>query len=160
MKKCLFLICLIAGCLAIQAQYTAHYLLHTGYTLQKNTHYGELGAGILLLKTDDVVWRGQAGVQLGSKGGKAQILPKAQADVLLNFRKNADLRHSYYFLAGSEFTTEYAAPKAGISLFGLLDLTAGYGFAYTEKNRENYNGLNIGLKLHLPIVVLQELRKK
>jgi hypothetical protein len=65
---------------------------------------------------------------MGSVDSKFAIMPKLQADVLLNFEKNVDFYHSYYFLAGVEGTNKYIAPKIGVTLFGMLDLTGGYAF--------------------------------
>jgi hypothetical protein len=45
-------------------------------------------------------------------------MPKLQADVLLNFEKNVDFYHSYYFLAGAEGTNKYIAPKIGVTFSG------------------------------------------
>jgi hypothetical protein len=48
---------------------------------------------------------------MGSAHSNLQLCPKFQADVLLNFEKNVDFYHSYYFLMGAEGTNKYIAPK-------------------------------------------------
>ena len=80
---------------------------------------------------------------------------------MINFERNVDLYHSYYFLAGAEITTKYAAPKIGASLFGLLDLTAGYGFSLDKNgiNGKELKGLNLNFTLNLPLVMLNDLLK-
>ncbi|HAV03215.1 MAG TPA: hypothetical protein DCW95_08570, partial [Chryseobacterium sp.] len=62
-------------------------------------------------------------------------------------------------LVGAEATTKYVAPKAGVSLFGLIDLTGGYGFSLDEKGLKGkkLEGLNINFTLNLPVVMLYEL---
>ena len=96
---------------------------------------------------------------MGVANEKFVIMPKVQGDILINFEKNVDLYHSYYFLAGAEVTTKYAAPKIGVSLFGLLDLTGGYAFSLDKSgiNGKELKGLNINFTLNLPLVLLHDL---
>lgn len=151
----LCLILLFLTSVKSQAQLTVHPLLHVGYAYQ-NQSFGEVGAKILMLKNDDVIYRLGASVLLGSANGKMAALPKIQGDVLLNFEKNVDFYHAYYFLAGAEVTTQYAAPKIGVTLFGLLDLSGGYAFSLNRKgiNGKKLEGLNLNVTLNIPLVVL------
>lgn len=143
---------------SLQAQMTVHRLLHVGYVYQ-NQSFGEVGGRLLFLNTDDVVYRLGASALMGSTNGEFAIMPKVQGDILLNFERNVDLYHSYYFLAGAELTTKYIAPKIGATLFGLLDLTGGYAFSLDKKgiNGKELKGLNINVTLNLPFVMLQDL---
>ena len=104
-----------------------HKMISVGYTYQ-NQSFGEIGGKLLFLKNDDVIYRVGGSAMMGSVDSKFAIMPKLQADVLLNFEKNVDFYHSYYFLAGVEGTNKYIAPKIGVTLFGMLDLTGGYAF--------------------------------
>lgn len=151
----LCLILLFLTSVKSQAQLTVHPLLHVGYAYQ-NQSFGEVGAKILMLKNDDVIYRLGASALLGSANGKMAALPKIQGDVLLNFEKNVDFYHAYYFLAGAEVTTQYAAPKIGVTLFGLLDLSGGYAFSLSRKgiNGKKLEGLNLNVTLNIPLVVL------
>ena len=74
---------------------------------------------------------------MGSANSKFAIMPKVSADILLNFQKNVDFYHSYYFLLGAEATNKYIAPKAGVTLFGLLDLTGGYALSVGNSGIRN-----------------------
>ena len=96
---------------------------------------------------------------MGNATGKFAVMPKVQGDILLNFQRNVDLYHSFYFLAGAEATTKYIAPKAGVTLFGLLDLTGGYAFPIDNEgiNGKKLKGLNINFTLNLPIVLIHDL---
>lgn len=143
---------------SLQAQMTVHRLVHVGYVYQ-NQSFGEVGGRLLFLNTDDVVYRLGASALMGSANGEFAIMPKVQGDILLNFERNVDLYHSYYFLAGAELTTKYIAPKIGATLFGLLDLTGGYAFSIDKNgiNGKELKGLNINLTLNLPLVMLQDL---
>lgn len=98
---------------------------------------------------------------MGSTNSKFVIMPKLQADVLLNFEKNVDFYHSYYFLAGVEGTNKYVAPKIGVSLFGILDLTGGYAFAMGNAglNGKKMEGLNINFTLNIPTVFIHDMFK-
>ena len=144
-----------------KAQLTVHKLIHAGYVYQ-NQSFGEIGGRLLFLKTDDVIYRLGASALMGIAHEKFAILPKVQGDILINFERNVDLYHSYYFLAGAEVTTKYVAPKIGASLFGLLDLTGGYAFSLDKKgvNGKELKGLNLNVTLSLPLVLLQDLLKK
>lgn len=141
-----------------KGQMTMHKMIHAGYVYQ-NQSFGEIGGRLLFLNNDDVIYRVGAAALMGSVNNDFAILPKIQGDVLINFERNVDLYHSYYFLAGAEVTTKYAAPKIGASLFGILDLTAGYGFSLDKNgiNGKELKGLNLNFTLNLPLVMLHDL---
>ena len=163
MKKILgitFLLILFANHTA-KSQLTMHKLVHVGYVYQ-NQSFAELGGRLLFLENDDMIYRLGAAAMLGSANGKFAVLPKVQGDILINFQRNVDLYHSYYFLAGAEATTKYIAPKIGATLFGIIDLTGGYAFPVDKSgiNGEELKGLNINFTLNLPLVMLNDLLKK
>ncbi|MCW4451410.1 hypothetical protein OK344_04235 [Kaistella sp. BT6-1-3] len=144
-----------------KAQFTMHKLIHVGYVYQ-NQSFAELGGRLLFLENDDTIYRVGAAALLGSANGKFAVLPKIQGDILINFERNVDLYHSYYFLAGAEATTKYIAPKIGATLFGIIDLTGGYVFPIDKSgiNGKELKGLNINFTLNLPLVMLNDLLKK
>ncbi|RXM38855.1 hypothetical protein BOQ62_15175 [Chryseobacterium sp. CH21] len=144
----------------IKAQYTMHKMISVGYTYQ-NQSFGEVGGKLLFLKNDDVIYRLGGSALMGVAGSKFAIMPKLQADVLLNFEKNVDFYHSYYFLAGVEGTTKYIAPKIGVTLFGMLDLTGGYAFPIgnTRLNGKEMKGLNVNFTLNIPTVFIHDMFK-
>ncbi|WP_288435685.1 hypothetical protein [uncultured Chryseobacterium sp.] len=143
-----------------KAQYTMHKMISVGYTYQ-NQSFGEIGGKLLFLKNDDVIYRLGGSALMGVADSKFAIMPKLQADVLLNFEKNVDFYHSYYFLAGVEGTTKYIAPKIGVTLFGMLDLTGGYAFPIgnTRLNGKEMKGLNINFTLNIPTVFIHDMFK-
>ena len=143
-----------------KAQYTIHKMINVGYVYQ-NQSFGEIGGRLLFLKNDDVIYRLGGSALMGSTHSQFAIMPKLQADVLLNFEKNVDFYHSYYFLAGVEGTNKYVAPKIGVSLFGILDLTGGYAFAMgnTGLNGKKMEGLNINFTLNIPTVFIHDMFK-
>ena len=137
-----------------------HKMIHVGYVYQ-NQSFGEIGGKLLFLNNDDVLYRIGASAVMGSVNSQLGIMPKIQGDVLLNFEKGVDLYHSYYFLAGAEATTKYIAPKVGFSLFGLMDLAAGYAFSLGGNglNGKEMNGFNLNFTLNMPIPMLQDYLK-
>ncbi|HCN48990.1 MAG TPA: hypothetical protein DIT10_07840 [Chryseobacterium sp.] len=143
-----------------KAQYTMHKMISVGYTYQ-NQSFGEIGGKLLFLKNDDVIYRLGGSALMGSADSKFAIMPKLQADVLLNFEKNVDFYHSYYFLAGVEGTNKYIAPKIGVTLFGMLDLTGGYAFPIgdTRLNGKEMKGVNINFTLNIPTVFIHDMFK-
>ena len=143
-----------------KAQYTMHKMISVGYTYQ-NQSFGEIGGKLLFLKNDDVIYRLGGSALMGAADSKFAIMPKLQADVLLNFQKNVDFYHSYYFLAGVEGTNKYIAPKIGVTLFGMLDLTGGYAFPFgdTRLNGKEMKGLNINFTLNIPTVFIHDMFK-
>lgn len=143
-----------------KAQYTMHKMISVGYTYQ-NQSFGEVGGKLLFLKNDDVIYRLGGSALMGVADSKFAIMPKLQADVLLNFEKNVDFYHSYYFLAGVEGTNKYIAPKIGVTLFGMLDLTGGYAFPIgdTRLNGKEMKGLNINFTLNIPTVFIHDMFK-
>jgi hypothetical protein len=143
-----------------KAQYTMHKMISVGYTYQ-NQSFGEVGGKLLFLKNDDVIYRLGASALMGTVDSKFAIMPKMQADVLLNFEKNVDFYHSYYFLAGVEGTNKYIAPKIGVTLFGMLDLTGGYAFPIgdTRLNGKEMKGLNVNFTLNIPTVFIHDMFK-
>ena len=162
MKKILgitFLLILFANQTA-KSQLTMHKLVHVGYVYQ-NQSFAELGGRLLFLENDDMIYRLGAAAMLGSANGKFAVLPKIQGDILINFQRNVDLYHSYYFLAGAEATTKYIAPKIGATLFGIIDLTGGYAFPIDKSgiNGKELKGLNLNFTLNIPIVMLNDLLK-
>ncbi|ALR32359.1 hypothetical protein ATE47_18365 [Chryseobacterium sp. IHB B 17019] len=143
-----------------KAQYTMHKMISVGYTYQ-NQSFGEVGGKLLFLKNDDVIYRLGGSALMGSANSKFAIMPKLSADVLLNFEKNVDFYHSYYFLIGAEGTNKYVAPKIGVTLFGILDLTGGYAFPIGDSgiNGKELKGLNINFTLNVPTVFIHDMFK-
>ena len=141
-----------------KAQLTMHKMVHAGYVYQ-NQSFGEIGGRLLFLNNDDVIYRLGASALMGVANSDFAIMPKVQGDILLNFERNVDFSHAYYFLAGAEITNKYAAPKIGASLFGIVDLTAGYAFSIDKKgiNGKELKGLNLNLTLNIPLVLLKDL---
>lgn len=144
----------------VKAQYTMHKMITVGYTYQ-NQSFGEVGGKLLFLKNDDVIYRLGGSALMGSADSKFAIMPKLNADVLLNFQKDVDFYHSYYFLVGAEGTNKYVAPKIGVTLFGMLDLTGGYAFPIgdTRLNGKEMKGLNINFTLNIPTVFIHDMFK-
>lgn len=143
------------------SQMTMHKLVNVGYVYQ-NQSFGELGGKLLFLNNDDVVYRLGASALMGSTNGEFAIMPKVQGDILLNFERNVDFFHSYYFLAGAEVTTKYAAPKIGINILGMLDITGGYAFSLDKKglNGKELKGFNFNFTLNIPTVMIHDLLSK
>lgn len=154
---CVFLI--FTGMFA-KAQFAVHKMVHAGYVYQ-NQSFGELGGRLLFLENDDMIFRVGGAALMGVANDKFAIMPKVQGDILLNFERNVDFYHSYYFLAGAEATTKYVAPKIGVTLFGLLDLTGGYAFPIDKKgvNGKELKGININFTLNIPTVMIHDLMK-
>ncbi len=144
-----------------QAQLTMHKMLHAGYVYQ-NQSFGEIGGRLLFLSNDDMIYRVGASALMGSSNSEFAIMPKIQGDILINFEKNVDFYHSYYFLAGAEATNKYVAPKLGVSLFGILDITGGYAFPLgnTGLNGKELKGFNFNFTVNLPTVMLKDLLSK
>lgn len=155
-KKYIFIFSILLFSNFYKAQYTVHPMVFAGYEYQ-NQCFGELGARFIFLKNDDALYRISGSALLGSVNGKFAALPKIQADVLLNFEKGADIQHSYYFLVGAETTTKFFAPKAGFSLFGIVDVTGGYAFNYGNQfiNDKELKGFNFNFTVNIPLVVLE-----
>lgn len=154
------LLFLIFGFQRTKAQVAVHKLIHVGYVYQ-NQSFGEIGGRLLFLNNDDVIYRLGASAMLGSANSEFAILPKIQGDILLNFERNVDIYHSYYFLAGAEATTKYIAPKIGVTLLGLLDVSGGYAFSFDKKgiNGKELKGLNINFTLNIPLTMLHDITK-
>lgn len=143
-----------------KAQLTMHKMVHAGYVYQ-NQSFGEIGGRLLFLNTDDLIYRVGASALLGVANSDFAVMPKVQGEVLINFERNVDLYHAYYFLAGAEVTTKYVAPKVGASLFGIIDLTGGYAFSLDKQgiNGKELKGLNINFTVNIPLVLLHDLAK-
>ncbi len=143
-----------------KAQLTVHTLVHAGYVYQ-NQSFAEIGGRLLFLENDHVLFRLGAAGLLGSVNGKFAALPKIQADILINFEKNVDLNHAYYFLGGAEITTQYIAPKVGVTLFGLVDLTGGYAFPLGTDGLHGkiMEGFNLNFTINVPVVMIRDLLK-
>lgn len=141
-----------------KAQLTMHKLVTAGYTYQ-NGSFGELGGKLLFLRHDDIVYRLGASALMGASNSKFVIMPKIQGDIQFNFERGVDVYHSHYFLLGAEATTKYFAPKAGVTLLGLIDLTGGYAFPIGEKglNGKKMKGLNLNFTINVPIPVIYDL---
>lgn len=137
-----------------KAQVTIHPTIFAGYEYQ-NQSFGELGARFIFLKKDEMLYRVSASALLGTVNGKFAIMPKIQGDTLFNFNKSDDFKHSYYFLLGAEATDKYIAPKAGISIFGIVDFTGGYAFNYGNQliNGKELKGLQFNISVNIPLVV-------
>lgn len=156
-SKKYFLLLFLLNFYFSKAQVTTHTAVFAGYEYQSQ-NFGELGARLIFLKKDDVLYRLSGSALVGSMSSKLVVLPKIQGDILFNFSKTDDVKHSYYFLLGAEATHKYIAPKAGISLFGIIDLTGGYAFNYGNKllNGKELKGLNLNFSVNIPLVVFQK----
>jgi len=140
-----------------KAQLTFYPMLHAGYTYQSQS-FGEVGMRLLFLDNDEVLYRIGAAAMMGETHGKFAAIPKAQAEVLFNFDRSSNFFHPWYFLVGAETTNKYFAPKAGISILGIIDFTAGYGFSYKNKllNGKELKGFNFNFALNIPLVVFDK----
>ncbi|MFC6266980.1 hypothetical protein [Frigoriflavimonas asaccharolytica] len=140
-----------------KAQLTTHTLITAGYEYQ-NSSFAEVGGKLLFLKNDDFIFRLGASGLFGVVNGKFAALPKVQGDILVNTQRNVDIKHSYYLLAGAEITNKYIAPKAGISIFGIVDLSAGYAFSFDKSgiNGKELKGFNLNFTLNMPTVVIAD----
>ena len=149
----LFLLLCLSG--TMKSQLAMHKFLSAGYVYQ-NQSFGEIGGKLLFLKTDDVLFRIGASALMGSANNKFAIMPKVNADFLLNFQKDVDFYHAHYFILGAEATNKYVAPKVGVSLFGILDLTGGYGFSIDKPgiNGKELKGFNVNFTINVPWVLL------
>lgn len=139
------------------AQLTTHTMAYAGYQYQ-NQSFGDVGLRFLFLKQDDWAYRVAGGVLLGSTHSSFVAVPKLQTEILFNSEKNVDIQHAYYYLAGADFTPHYIAPKLGLSLFGIVDLSAGYAFSIDSdglKGKE-LKGWNMNFSVNIPLVVFQK----
>lgn len=139
-------------------QLTPHKLLSVGYTYQ-NQSFGEVGGKVILKATDDFLFRVGASGLFGATNGKFMAMPKAQGEVMLNFQRNVDFYHSWWAVGGVDVTNKYIAPKAGFTVLGLLDLTAGYAIPWREAtlNGKQLKGLNVTIGLNIPTVLIFDL---
>ncbi|WP_312767288.1 hypothetical protein [Epilithonimonas sp.] len=155
-SKIYIIILLFAFCGVAKSQLTMHKFINVGYVYQ-NQSFGEVGGKLLFLSNDDVLFRVGASALMGSANNKFAIMPKVNADFLLNFQKNVDFYHAHYFILGAEATNKYVAPKVGFSLFGILDLTGGYGFSLDKDglNGKELKGLNVNFTINIPLVVIK-----
>lgn len=160
MRSAITILFLVLISTFVKAQYTVHKMINVGYVYQ-NQSFGEVGGKLMFLKNDDVIYRLGASALMGSSNSEFAIMPKLQADVLLNFERNVDFFHSYYFLAGVEGTNKYVAPKIGVTLFGILDLTGGYAFPLGNSglNGKELKGVNVNFTLNIPTAFLHDMLK-
>lgn len=159
-KNIAILILLFSFMLPVKAQLTTHKLINVGYVYQ-NQSFAELGGKLLFLSNDNMLYRLGGSALLGETNGKFAIMLKLQGDILFNFQDHVDIYHSHYFLAGAEVTTKYVAPKVGISILGMIDLTAGYAFDLPNQTLQGktLKGLNFNFGINLPVVFLHDLMK-
>ncbi|MGV4414647.1 hypothetical protein [Chryseobacterium sp. T1] len=159
-KKIAFLLIILSFALPAKAQLTTHKLLNVGYVYQ-NQSFAEVGGKLLFLSNDNVIYRLGGSALLGETNGKFAIMPKLQGDILLNFQDHVDIYHSHYFLAGAELTSKYVAPKVGVSILGMIDLTAGYAFDLPNQTLQGktMKGFNFNFGINLPLVLLHDLLK-
>ncbi|WP_234109575.1 MULTISPECIES: hypothetical protein [Chryseobacterium] len=159
-KSLLFFVLLCCSGFGMKAQMTMHKLLTAGYEYQ-NLSFGEVGGKLLFLNNDDLVYRLGVSALMGSVDSKFVVIPKVQGDILMNFERNVDFYHSWYFLAGAEVTTKFIAPKIGFTLFGIVDLTGGYAFPLDQNgiNGKKLNGFNLNFTVNLPIPFLNDMIK-
>lgn len=140
-----------------KAQLTFYPMIHAGYAYQ-NQSFGEVGARILFLDNDNVLYRVGAAALVGETNGEFAVMPKAQVDLLFNFDKSGNFFHPWYFLVGAETTNKYFSPKAGISILGIVDLTAGYAFSYKNKflHNKELHGMNFNFTVNIPLVAFSK----
>lgn len=152
--KMFFASSLLCFCMAVKAQLTTYTLPFAGYEYQ-NQSFGDVGLRLLFVQSDNILYRVSASALLGEVDDKMSAMPKVQGDVLLNFEKNVDIFHSWYFLLGLESTNKFFTPRVGFSLFGILDLTGGYGVNYGRKltNGKELKGFNLNFTLNIPTVI-------
>ena len=152
-KKYIFLLCFLSV-LFSKAQVTMHSMIYAGYEYQ-NQSFGEVGARFLFLKNDHTLYRISASGLIGEVNNKIAVIPKVQGDILLNFNEKTTLQHGNYFLLGAEVTNKYVAPKAGISLLGIVDFTGGYAFNFGNKfvNGKELKGVNFNVSINIPLIV-------
>lgn len=157
-KRIILLIFFIFIAEKCNAQFTTHKMMQVGYVYQ-NQSFAEIGGRLLFLKNDNFIYRLGASTLVGNANSKFAVLPKLQGDILINTEKNVDFYHSYYFLTGAEITSKYIAPKIGATLFGIIDVTGGYAFPFSEQtiNGKELKGFNLNFTINLPLVMIHDL---
>ena len=160
MKKFILLLMFVFGLVCTKAQVEIHKMVTIGYEYQ-NMNFGEVGGKLLFLSQDDFLVRAGASALMGASKGDFVILPKAQIDFLLNTQKERDVMHGYYFMGGVEATTKHIAPKVGLAVLGILDLTAGYGFSLDNKgiHGKELKGFTMNFTINIPLVAIHDLTK-
>ena len=153
------IIVILFFCAIVKAQYTAHPMVSTGYYYQ-NQNFGELGGKVLFIKKDELAFRVGASALMGTTHGKFKIIPKIQGDVLFNFRENVDVHQGFYYLVGAESTLHNFTPHIGISVLGIVDFMAGYGFSYHNRiHDKELKGLRFGVAFNIPLVLFDKNKK-
>ena len=101
-----------------------------------------------------------ASALMGTTHGKFTIIPKIQGDVLFNFRENVDVHQGFYYLVGAESTLHNFTPHIGISVLGIVDFMAGYGFSYHNRiHDKELKGLRFGVAFNIPLVLFDKNKK-
>ena len=159
-KKIAFVFMLFFTIYLTKAQVAVHKMVTVGYEYQ-TLNFGEIGGKLLFVSQDDFLVRAGASALLGSSKGEFVALPKVQVDFLLNSQKQRDIMHGYYFMGGVEATTKHLAPKVGIAILGIVDLTVGYGFSIDKKgiNGKELKGFNMNFTINIPLVAIHDLTK-
>ncbi len=153
------IIVILFFCAIVKAQYTAHPMVSTGYYYQ-NQNFGELGGKVLFIKKDELAFRVGASALMGAIHGKFTIIPKIQGDVLFNFRENVDVHQGFYYLVGVESTLYNFTPHIGISVLGIVDFMAGYGFSYHNRiHDKELKELRFGVAFNIPLVLFDKNKK-
>ncbi len=153
MKKIFAIIALVLGLQVSFAQLSRYEFASLGYQYQ-NQSFVEVGGKLVFFHgNDDLLYRIGASALLGSVNSSFRAIPKVNADILFNFEKDVYINHPYYFIGSAEFTPKYIAPKFGISLIGIIDLTAGYPFSIDKDgvNGKELQGFNLNFSLNIPL---------
>lgn len=121
----------------------------------QNQGFANIG-GRLLIEGNIAAYRVGAGVLMGATKSKFSLIPKIDADIILNSGVRNHSATPTGILIGGEATNYFIAPRAGLTFFGLLDLTAGYGFNYKDKSfrGRTFEGPNLNASLNIPLQLI------
>lgn len=144
--------CLFIGllwCVRVFSQYTQHQIIQVGYKY-KNFSQLDLGYKFLFLKNDNYLYRMGVNLDLGYCQKQINVDPFFSGDFLFNFSQPQSLEKPSYYLLGAEIGMNDITPKAGISLFGIIDLGVLHSISFNNKTTSSWG---VFLTINTPIQV-------
>ena len=138
---------------------TSYFLVNIGYS-NLNGNYFKLGPEIYLVQANDNLIDLSATANMAYFKDKFIVVPEVGVGYLFNTKNPFSKANPYKEYINSSFYSVRVnaspwniTPEIGLTLLGLLEFTVGYSFEYREHDYTAFDGVKLGLTLHIPTQV-------
>lgn len=140
----------------VKTDLTSYFLANIGYS-NLNGNYFKLGPEVYFVQPSGNIIDLSATANMAYFKDKFVVIPEVGLGYLFNSQNPYSKANPYSeYLNATFYSVRVNAspwnitPEIGITLIGLLEFNVGYSFEYREHETTSFDGIKMGLTLHIP----------